>query len=974
MSYKAAKFLQVVLVCNLAFARQVYVSTASELMDATKNAVAGDTIQVAPGEYSGDLTNSGDPGNLPNGTGYFWIGTDGTAENPIVVVGSDLENPPTLMGSSIDEGYVFHVTGDYVVLKNLILTRGDKGVIFDNANYGILEDCEIHNAGSELVHIRDGSSNCIISRNVMYNSGNGGNGSIGEGLYIGTDQARWGADDRPQSEWGDKAISEGYGGYDWRVHNTKVMYNYFKGSISAELMDVKEGTQNTYVEGNMYVGDSIGKKAGAQYYDDSFIDQKGVTGIYKKNSFFQGGNTLTKYISEVTRNSYAHVPANLTADDHAVSGWCDESANDGNEGWDWENEVVDAAVDPRPNSTVEYFELFGDAIGNITIPENRLSTWERASITFPDAGWDTVDVSTIGIVPNNSLSDSIAMKFMKALESKGTGNVVYFFPEGTYNFEQPILVGVDGVKESWNAYGVMANNFVIAGAGPNKTKFLFDCDVNYFKGLIWIENSAGYAARDKAREITSVPKQGSSTLALQYTWDLSVGDMISVKSDNDPNLMFPETDKNEAWYQKYVDGGYESEFAESFGQIVRVEEILAGNQIRVHPPIGLDFTDSLLPRASIYLAKSRSENIGIEGIYIEHVIDDASYTAGGINDIFDIAIRFAKNIYVKNVESYNTARGHVIVEYAHNVLVSDSKFGYARNYGVGGAGYGVCIQNRSSVVTVENNEFEHLRHAVVLKEGANHCVIGYNYSHDWAILDPAVGVSAEADLSIHGMYSHNNLFEGNVCHNIYYADYWGPTGPRTTAFRNRTFGNDPLEGIYVDDFSHYSNVIANIIPGKASLGIDGTSDSLLLEGNVIGGVTEWNTLSEQSELPHSLYLNEKPAFWIDQLVWPSFGPDVPGASSNQIPASFGKDEVKVTWKKTQKHTPVAVRVLGNTLVIAGMDKTERTVAFFSLNGRMLHTASAIGGRVPLPRSLSKGVYLVQISDESLQVQAKIVVE
>ena len=31
--------------------------------------------------------------------------------------------------------------------------------------------------------------------------------------------------------------------------------------------------------------------------------------------------------------------------------------------------------------------------------------------------------------------------------------------------------------------GVNANNFVILGAGPDKTKFLFNCDVEYFKGL-----------------------------------------------------------------------------------------------------------------------------------------------------------------------------------------------------------------------------------------------------------------------------------------------------------------------------------------------------------------------------------------------------------------------------------------------------------------------------------------------------------
>ncbi|MBD3422002.1 MAG: hypothetical protein GF398_17965 [Chitinivibrionales bacterium] len=342
------------LLCGSIQARLVYVATAPDLVSAMRTAVAGDTILIAAGTYSGDMQQSGDPGNQPNGKGYFWIGSDGTAQHPIVVVSATEDNPPVLQGSSIESGYVVHVTGDYVILKNLVLRDADKGVVFDNASHGIIEDCAVYNSGAELIHVRDGSSHVTISRNHVYGAGNGGRGSIGEGIYIGTDQARWGADDMPQSTWGEKAISEGYGGYDWRVHHTRLLCNLIGGGISAECIDIKEGTQYTLVEGNMLVGDSIALKPGAESYDDSFIDQKGVRGTFTGNTFCACGNDIDKYISEVTRAKYDHVSDSLTADDHS-SPWCDDSYSDSNSCSAADNAVVTDVIDPRPGCA----EVFG---------------------------------------------------------------------------------------------------------------------------------------------------------------------------------------------------------------------------------------------------------------------------------------------------------------------------------------------------------------------------------------------------------------------------------------------------------------------------------------------------------------------------------------------------------------------------------------------------------------------------------------
>ena len=44
-----------------------------------------------------------------------------------------------------------------------------------------------------------------------------------------------------------------------------------------------------------------------------------------------------------------------------------------------------------------------------------------------------------------------------------------------------------------------------------------------------------------------------------------------------------------------------------------------------------------------------------------------------------------------------------------------------------------------------------------------------------------------------------NLFEGNVVEFIHNSDWWGPSGPGNTFFRNRAL----LEDFMIDDNSHY---------------------------------------------------------------------------------------------------------------------------------------------------------------------------
>lgn len=507
-------------------------------------------------------------------------------------------------------------------------------------------------------------------------------------------------------------------------------------------------------------------------------------------------------------------------------------------------------------------------------PKRFPQPWSEVKASFSGT-WDTVDVSKHGITPNTGTG--VASVFQKML-NEHSGRTVFYFPEGAYTFESNIRILLDRIRN---------DHVILKGAGPEKTKFLFTGDLEYFTGLIVVEDKASFGDRNNAISLASAPKAGDNTLQLTSPLKAIVpGRILCVKQDNDRALMFPDKDADRAWYQKWKNG--EADWSdESMGQFVRVQSV-NGNTVVLEDRLGLDFTAEHNPRISIY--DSFGEEVGVEDLYIEHTIPQSRYKPDGTNDVFNFVFRFVAKAYVRNVHSVNAARGHVLAEYTYDVAVVDSYFERARNYGVGGAGYGVAVQNRSAKTYISNNVFDHLRHAVVLKEGANHTVVSYNVSKNWAILDPAVvddqgnRIEAEADMSVHGFYSHNNLFEGNLCHNIFLADYWGPTGPGTVAFRNKTYGTDNLSGIWVDDFSHHESVIANELPGQSQLVVTGGSEDVWLEGNVVGSSVIWTNLAATTRLPASLYLNEKPEFWDATLLWPPFGPDVVNAGSRWLPA------------------------------------------------------------------------------------------
>jgi len=237
--------------------REVNVSTAAQLKTALLNAKPGDAIIMADGLYKGK----------------FVIGANvsGSSAKPIILRGSrnailDAENTNT--------GYVLHLQASYWTLKGFTLTNGLKGLMADGANYSIIDSLLIHTIGEEGVHLRKFSSfNTIKQLNIQHIGLK--TPDYGEGIYIGSAKSNW------------ATYSNGLPD---KCDSNLIFNNHIGPGITAECIDVKEGTTGGIIRGNYFDATGITGANGG----DSWIDVKGNYTLIENNSGYNPGGIVFK--------------------------------------------------------------------------------------------------------------------------------------------------------------------------------------------------------------------------------------------------------------------------------------------------------------------------------------------------------------------------------------------------------------------------------------------------------------------------------------------------------------------------------------------------------------------------------------------------------------------------------------------------------------------------------------------------------
>ncbi|MBI1193595.1 MAG: hypothetical protein GC205_10540 [Bacteroidetes bacterium] len=155
---------------------------------------------------------------------------------------------------------------------------------------------------------------------------------------------------------------------------------------------------------------------------------------------------------------------------------------------------------------------------------------------------------------------------------------------------------------------------------------------------------------------------------------------------------------------------------------------------------------------------------------------------------------------------------------------------------------------------------------MMVKQGANGNVFGYNYSIDPLRSEPVPDFSG--DVSLHGHYPFANLFEGNTVQNIFTDNFWGPSGPGNSFYRNRAerYGI-VMTSPNTSDQNYGGNDLTGSAPFYGFMLLSGTGH--LSSGNSVRGMAEppGTPLTGSS----SWYLQAAPAWWDGPDAWPASG-------------------------------------------------------------------------------------------------------
>ena len=467
------------------------------------------------------------------------------------------------------------------------------------------------------------------------------------------------------------------------------------------------------------------------------------------------------------------------------------------------------------------------------IPEDRVVEWHYAGLNDTTTnGFIWLNMIDEGLDPTGLISNNVKLDSM--INAYGSSGVIFFFPSGDYLFNQTIH---------------LSSNQILKGDGMNQTQLIFDLggtgDAIKISGSI--DNSNVF-------ELLLDANRGQYYIVSDDAETLSSGEWIKIYQ-NDDDLV------TSSWALNSV------------GQIIRVDQIL-GDTIYLRSPLRMDFE---MMRSPKFKKIQMESNVGIECLKILRLDDTAPEQAS------NIAIRYASNSWIKNVESENCTFSHVVAENASNIKIGRSYFHHGFDYGGGGRAYGVSLQFTTNECLIEDNIFEYLRHSMLLQAGPNGNVFSYNFSTDpfWTSSSPLIPSDAAGDMVLHGNYPYANLFEQNSGQNIVIDNSHGANGPFNTFFRNRA----SLFGIFFSDGTSPSqNLVGNEIPNTGSpysfvnytiQGIDQFEYGNNNKGNITPSGTE--ILDEAS-----YYYSETPSF-INSSEWAGIG--TPNTmEENNIPA------------------------------------------------------------------------------------------
>lgn len=464
--------------------------------------------------------------------------------------------------------------------------------------------------------------------------------------------------------------------------------------------------------------------------------------------------------------------------------------------------------------------IYGFSAKCQTISNERRVDWEAAinsyDLIIPQS---EVNVKDFGALGDGLNDDSQAIQ--DAINSSSSLKFVYF-PPGEYLLKSPISI-------------------------PDST--ILNADASKQASLIFHLN--GLATN--CINISSGQSEDYDTIVEGYEFKSSK--LILASNNFNPGDYAEIVEDNGEWDITPADWAQNTT-----GQILRITEVNA-DTIIFENPLRIEYDEELFPRIRKIYPLSNS---GIECLKIKR-IDDVPEGAGS-----NISLNYAANCMIAGIESDSSVGSHISIYNSTNILISGNYIHGGYTYdGSGTRGYGIMLSNHSGECLIENNILRHLRHAMMVKAGANGNVFAYNYSLEPVRTEPINDLSG--DISLHGHFAFSNLFEGNIVQNIIIDHYWGPSGPWNTFNRNRA----ELYGFLMTENDVYETSYLNIVGNECS-NMQFPYGQFILTGEeqfIYGNNIQNNTIPEDTDdySDNSYFLDEAPDYWTENLPWPPIG-------------------------------------------------------------------------------------------------------
>lgn len=250
------------------------------------------------------------------------------------------------------------------------------------------------------------------------------------------------------------------------------------------------------------------------------------------------------------------------------------------------------------------------------------------------------------------------------------------------------------------------------------------------------------------------------------------------------------------------------------------------------------------------------EHAGVSQLSIERLpaLTASSDSRQAVGD--NLWFYHVRHVHIHGLNSQLTYGAHVNLQMVYGCHIRQNQFRESRNYGVGGAGYGIDLNRHTRGCLIEDNTFQNLRHGIVSHYGAGGQVIAYNTFSDSKQVNSNGEQRPASDLLLHGDNAAGSLLEGNLLDSLVFDDVWGRNGPDHVVLRNCIRRELRIAASSPGQF-----VLGNLVLGQEP-SLDWQAPPLATaHGNWVAASNQVQWLSGFArQLPSSGYLSQTPDY------------------------------------------------------------------------------------------------------------------